>query len=74
VYKEFIKHHLLVKYHSVSCTDFRAVVLVEKVLSKDKLHPFELLDPDLLRKVAERAVEFVAGKRGIDLAYITILE
>ncbi len=74
MHQEFIKHHLLVKYHSVSCTDFRAVVLIEKVLTEDKLHPFELFNPYLLRKVAEGAVEFIAGERGIDLTYITVLE
>ncbi len=60
VAEELIGLHLLVIDHPMGCTDLWAFILIEEILPENQLNFSELVNPYLLRKIAERAVEFMA--------------
>ena len=49
-------------------------VLIEEVLPEDELHVLVVLHPDLLRQLAEGAVEVGVGELRLDLGQIAVLE
>ena len=56
----------------MSCPYQRFIVLVEEVFAQQQLNLLKLFNPNTLSKLTEFAVEFITGKRGIDLAQIAI--